>query len=119
MTGAGCGVGAAAGAGAKLAAGAGDDVEVWVNDTAGGAGMFHSALHGWPAWTGPEPLAVRPAVHGCPTWTPPREVVPERTPLELVAESAAIASEEGSRCVAQPAVKSKRTAGPANHCFFI
>lgn len=118
MTGACCGVGAAAGAGAKLAAGAGDDVDVWVNEAAGGAGMFHRALQGWPTCTGPEPLAVRPAVHGCPTWTPPREVEPEAT-LELAAESAAIASEDGSRCVAQPAVTRSSTAGPANHCFFI
>lgn len=80
--------------------------------------MFHCALQGWPTCTGPDPRATRPAVHGCPTWTPPTELAPELTP-ELASVPAAVVSDEGARCVAQPAVKTSSTAEAANHGFFI
>jgi hypothetical protein len=125
MTGAGAATGAGAGAGAAVC-------------TTAGAGMFHCAVHGWPTWFGPEPLAAGPAVQGCPTCTVQPEPGPElaaEPALELAAElalelaagldaalaaePAPIASDDGARCDAQPAVSTRTAAEAANDQFFI
>ena len=85
--------------------------------------MFQIAVQGWPTCTGPEPTAAIPAVHGCPAWTvQPSAVLPglaaDGAGAAGAAVLAAIASDDGGRSVAQPAVSTSSAAEAAEDQFF-